>query len=412
MKQLPPLSALQPRFFPASRFLAGFFLGATLVSLRLSATETALPVTHEVLDTKVISHQPQYYDGWPTIAIREGKLMLVYSGGREDHVCPFGRLECMVSSDGGNSWAWPQILFDSAIDDRDSGILVTQRGTILVPVYSSLAYQIHYKDQNRRMKEVFGNALALHMERWRIAELRTTDAEKEKLRGPRMIRSTDGGITWSAAYTVPCFSPHGPAQLADGRILYAGANGKKAGAWISNDDGLTWDLLSDLPLRAGEIHAVEAADGTLIVQVRDKKPAPAAPASAQPRTVGKSVEQGSPTINTGITQTESKDGGRTWTSPHEIGVTGYPSHLVRLKDDVLLMTYGMRKKPLGIRAKTSKDHGQTWGPEMILTSDGVSDDLGYPSTAQLPDGTLVTVWYEERPGSHNAVLRQAKWKLR
>ena len=48
---------------------------------------------------------------------------------------------------------------------------------------------------------------------------------------------------------------------------------------------------------------------------------------------------------------------------------------------------------------------------MIVSGDGVSGDLGYPSTVQLDDGSLLTVWYENMSGSPNAVLRQAKWSL-
>jgi hypothetical protein len=47
-----------------------------------------------------------------------------------------------------------------------------------------------------------------------------------------------------------------------------------------------------------------------------------------------------------------------------------------------------------------------------LSGDGKGGDLGYPSTVELADGTLLTVWYEAMKESKNAVLRQAKWKLR
>ena len=38
-------------------------------------------------------------------------------------------------------------------------------------------------------------------------------------------------------------------------------------------------------------------------------------------------------------------------------------------------------------------------------------DLGYPSTAELESGELITVWYESLKGSARAVLRQARWSL-
>jgi len=85
--------------------------------------------------------------------------------------------------------------------------------------------------------------------------------------------------------------------------------------------------------------------------------------------------------------------------------------LLRLKDNRLLMTYGHRRAPLGNQARISSDHGRTWSEPIVLSGDGITGDLGYPSTVELDGGTLVTVWYEVMKGSPLAVLRQAKWKL-
>ncbi len=43
----------------------------------------------------------------------------------------------------------------------------------------------------------------------------------------------------------------------------------------------------------------------------------------------------------------------------------------------------------------------------VLSSDGATWDLGYPSSAQLPEVSLVTVWYEVPANVKNAVIRQA-----
>jgi sialidase-1 len=37
--------------------------------------------------------------------------------------------------------------------------------------------------------------------------------------------------------------------------------------------------------------------------------------------------------------------------------------------------------------------------------------LGYASTVEFDDGTLLSVWYEAMKGSSAAVLRQAKWRI-
>ena len=47
----------------------------------------------KIANTRVISLRPNHYHGWPTLARRKnGELLLVCSGGRESHVCPFPML--------------------------------------------------------------------------------------------------------------------------------------------------------------------------------------------------------------------------------------------------------------------------------------------------------------------------------
>jgi sialidase-1 len=361
---------------------------AAVVDLPVS-TETTR-ITQPV--TKTISHQSSYYHGWPTVAARrDGSLVLVYSGGRDYHVCPFGRLDFMISKDSGETWSWPRTIMDSLTDDRDSGVVETRSGVLLATFFTSIAYQQHMNAPERLLAKTFGRELDATLARWKAAELGATPAERKADVGYWMIRSTDGGRTWSARYAGPGYCPHGPIALRDGRVFYAAADGKKAAAWVSADDGLTWTHLADLPTRAGELHSVEAGDGTLIVHVRDKI---STPQGTKQRTL----------------QTESHDGGRTWSRPRRL-TDGYPSHLVRLKDDTLICTYGVREAPMGIRAKVSRDHGQSWSAEIVLTDDAPNWDLGYPSTAQLVDGSLLTVWYEAPAHTHLAGLRQAKWSL-
>ena len=71
-----------------------------------------------------------------------------------------------------------------------------------------------------------------------------------------MIRSTDGGVTWSSRYASIVNSPHGPIQLSDGRLLYAGkvlwTGDKEVGVCESKDDGKTWRWLADIPTREGD----------------------------------------------------------------------------------------------------------------------------------------------------------------
>ena len=362
--------------------------------------------TAQVLETKTITPADEPYAGWSTVARRaNGELWVTWSGGRDGHVCPMGQVRAMTSRDDGATWTYPRVLLDSPTDDRDSGVLETAKGTLLVTTFTSLAYEDHLAKSVMYMP-VAGKSSAMRpmppeiIARWQATQKRLTADERQAELGEWVLRSTDGGLNFSVRIATIVNSPHGPLQLKDGRILYIGkelwTKNQRIGAVESKDDGLSWNWLSEIPGRPGddverdyhELHAVESDDGRIIAQIR---------------------HQGKVDKNWTL-QTESTDGGKTWTIPRAI-TFGIPSQLLKLRDGRLLMTYGHRRLPFGNQARLSADHGRTWSEPMIVSGDGTVGDLGYPSTVELADGTLLTVWYENMKGLDRAVLRQAKWKL-
>jgi sialidase-1 len=386
------------------QWLAGVgALGLGMISGRARAAPRA-----RVLSTQVISKLPHRYHGWPTLTRRaDGELLLVCSGGREAHICPFGRVELMRSHDEGKTWTWPRVLLDGAIDDRDSGVVETAKGTLLVTTFTSLAYEPILARAEALAPGAAGAWAPERLAAWQSARDRIGPEARKKELGVWMIRSTDGGVTWSARHDCLVNSPHGPIQLADGRLLYAGKDlwraPNRVGVCESTDDGQTWKWLAPIPPRPGddhknyhELHAVETKEGKLVVHIRNHNK--------------KNYRE--------ILQSESADGGKTWSLPHpprvvggKSGVWGLPSHLLRLADGRLLMSYGYRRKPFGNQARVSADGGKTWSAPLTISDDGIGGDLGYPSTVQLKDGSLLTAWYERMKSSPKAVLRQARWEL-
>ncbi|MGH9627316.1 MAG: sialidase family protein, partial [Bryobacteraceae bacterium] len=351
-----------------------------------------------VTPIQTVSKQAHLYHGWPTVARRSsGELVLVWSGGREAHVCPFGRVECMISRDEGKSWSWPRVLMDSDLDDRDAGVVETSQGTLLVTTFTSLAYEAVLARARRKPSDDWP---AARLARWEAVQKRLSPEDRKALLGCWMLRSTDGGVSWSTPYRVPINSPHGPIAVSDRRVLYAakdlyGPDGA-IGVCESSDDGLTWRWLAKIPARPGdqvrdyhELHMVETSPGRLLSHIRNHN-----------------TENRNETL-----QSESGDGGKTWSVPRAIGVWGLPSHLLRLRDGRLLMTYGYRRAPFGNQARVSDDDGKTWSEPVALSADGASGDLGYPSTVELADASLLTVWYERLREAPEAVLRQVHWRL-
>ena len=352
-----------------------------------------------IQEARVLHADPHAYCGWPTLARSDtGELFLAWSGGREAHVCPFGRVEWMRSRDRGETWSAPRVLHDGPLDDRDAGVLVTSKGTMLVTTFTSLAYEPIL--ERARAAEGTGAAWsAAKLGRWNSVQRRMDADARRAALGVLALRSVDGGRSFSAAADSLVNSPHGPIQLSDGRLLYAGKDlwrSERVGFCLSEDDGESWRWLAELPTRDGddprqyhELHAVECTSGRLLVHIRNHN------------------RQN----HRELLQSHSDDGGITWSDPAPIGVWGLPSHLLRLRDGRVLCSYGYRREPFGIQARLSEDEGRTWSAPIVLSDDGASVDLGYPSTVQHDDGSLLTAWYEKLAESPLAVLRAADWTL-
>lgn len=373
-------------------------------------TNERIPAEHGV----AANYADQFfgYFGWPTVArMDDGTLIVSASGLRNYHVCPFGRTVVCSSRDDGRTWTPPRVINDTPLDDRDSGIVYLGGRSLLVTWFST---------DNRASKpsEYELRLSPQDSERWTQALRGVTDEAVERYGGSWVMRSGDGGLTWDVPVSVPVSSPHGPNRLANGDLLYLGkrlstsrselAHGLAEGAVAavrSGDGGRSWSILGSVPLPDGidaecfhEPHVVEMLDGRLLGLIR-YDPNHHDYGNRQP---GQTDFE--------MCQTVSTDGGRTWSKAESLGFHGSPPHLLRHSRGFVIASYGYRQRPYGIRAMISADGGESWMYDYIIRADGPHPDIGYPSSVELSDGSVLTVYYQ-RPASvdDKCALLWSRW---
>jgi hypothetical protein len=91
----------------------------------------------------------------------------------------------------------------------------------------------------------------------------------------------------------------------------------------------------------------------------------------------------------------SVDGGKTFGKWESMGFQGHPLNALRLPDNRVLLTYGYRHEPFGIRARILNAECTNFAtaPEIILRDDGGSTDLGYTWPVLLDNNRVLVVYY-------------------
>ena len=350
---------------------------------------------------------PFRYQGWPSVAVDErGTLYAVFSGYRSSHVCPMGKTVMCVSYDGGELWSCPIIVNDTVYDDRDAGITYLSDGKMVLSWFHNNPE--YYCGPWR--EKVVGNAEpeALPVVLGMLEYYEKTFGKGGDVSASFTKVSDDYGMSWHSKSVIPVSAPHGAVYTASGRLLYVGKctkgrceiignmqfNSADTALYESFDCGRSWKYVSTIPIddvmvrkNAYEPHIAELADGTIVVAIR----------------IGEKEDF---TIYT----TRSHDGGKTWDELAKTGICGSPPHLLVLRDGSLLLSYSRRLSPLGSRARISTDGGITFGDEILL-SNTHHNDHGYAATAQLPDESFVTVYYERYADDSKTSILYTKWRL-
>lgn len=326
------------------------FRNLTIEGEAIAMTE---PLREELPPYRIISQGEAAgpYQAFPDACrLQSGDIMAVFYAGYGHVSLPNeqwpqgGRICTVTSSDEGRTWTEPRVLYDGPEDDRDPHIAQLKDGTLLCSFFSY--WKIDERTRYRTM----------------------------------LVRSTDGGKTWSEAQPVTpeMWAVSAPVrQMPDGTLIlgiYASAS--YGGVVRSADNGRTWSEPipigkdAGLPLDA-ETDVILLKDGTLYAALRSSK------------------------IN--MHYATSPDLGLTWSPVQDIGFKGHAPHFTRLSTGEILLTHRLPQTALHV----SRDEAQTWqGPYVI-------DNVGgaYPATVELRDGTVLAIYYEEGAGSAIRALR-------
>ena len=320
--------------------------------------------------------------------LASGDLVVVFREalwrGRVTHADPTTRTSMVLSTDGGETW-------------------------------HSQVTPHPYAGNGCAIARIADGALIVNNFRWIFAPIeeasrkfRGHDYREDESQGLAMINegvytamSRDDGYTWEPARML--FDRADTAgrviELDDASMLMpmgGPLDGWARAVWVmrSTDGGETWQrhgivTPGDGDLTFAELRILSLAGGRVLAGLR--------------------------TQQANFHVSHSEDGGRSWSEPEETPIHcrgSSPMDLLLLDDGRVLATYGHRREPFGIRACLSEDGGRTWDVdgEVVLRDDGLDHDMGYPSSVQLPDGSIFTTyyWHGEDEVRH---IRSHSWRV-
>jgi hypothetical protein len=265
------------------------------------------------------------------------------------------------------------VLLDTPEDEREAGLVQLADGTVLANAFTGTFTSYDLDGEN-----------------WHLVVLRSADGGvtwNDTVRvDPAVVRNTQGrSFRWLATRGAVVERPGGELLMPVYGMVY-GDRRHTTHVLRSTDRGRSWRY------------------GALIARDRDQG-AHYNETSLLVR--GQGLVAVFRSEDGYLRESTSSDGARTWSQARKPGLWGVPPHLLRLDDGRVLLTRGYRRDRMGVRYALSTDDGQSWEPDVegVLADDSDTEDCGYPSTVQLEDGSLLTVYYATRQTEQGLTTR-------
>ncbi len=355
----------------------------------------------------IISHETLYRDeqyvAFPCAAkLPDGRILCGFRHaaerqkeyGRATHVDPTARIGYITSHDGGKTFDKDfQTILDSDRSDQDPCINVLSDGRVIATYFQwELAPVGQGRKKWGKLFEHYGRTLHEKYDCFHI--------------GIAYSISDDNCKTWKHYPTLRmeglpiCSGVRGGIiELPDGALLmpYYGClkpgEFNRVGLLKSTDRGESWSHLSVMAFENKKKHFLEpnifrTQSGKIVGLFR-----------TQSDFFKKGVDFESTYLNLHIAVSE--DDGKTFQKVQEVPNCwmSSPVHALQLKSGKVLLSYGYRKEPFGIRVRLCNgeltDISQS--EELILRADAPNGDLGYPYAIQLDNGEILVMYYISDP---------------
>jgi hypothetical protein len=344
-------------------------LKQTVAGLARRAYPEIFPDRLATVDTVIHADQWRHVHPPDVLLLDNGDLLVAFREARE-HLASGGRIVTVRSTDGGLTWGDKTVAHEAADTDvRDASLAQIRDGSLLLndfvnPYYDS---QGHYMG-------------------------RAEPSYRGQPGGTYVGKSTDAGKSWTWLTSAPIepapFQFLGTSEriveLPSGELVMAtyfvdnSGEALRRGSALhrSSDGGATWAMgaiIGEVPgLWLNEPALLRTSSGRLLAILR--------------------CEQGP-----AYYQSVSDDDGQTWSGAVQTVIPGRanPASLVQLEDGTILCVYGARHDVRGMYVVASYDDGETWdiSDRRVIRDDFPNWDIGYPSSALLPDCRVMAVYY-------------------
>jgi hypothetical protein len=375
-----------------SRYV-GFIIACWSFVLPCAAQDGSPAVVKKLKDV-VVYRDDTFYSAFPSIVRRaDGELLVAFRRAPEQrnfgeakitHTDPKSHLVLVRSTDDGETWTKdPQLIWaDPRGGLQDPCMIQLDDRSILCASY---AWALVPESRAQKLKNVSRHGDFVFM-------------------GGTLYRSEDGGHRWSEIFLpptkgeenlglfgkpIPTYNRGAMCQGKDGRVFWVTAMenpGSKditgTHLMISSDRGRTWEyscpVAVDEKVTFNETSIYETPKGDLVAFLRTAN------------------------LDDNTAVARSNDGGKSFAKWESAGWKGHPHFALRLPNGQVLLVYGYRHAPFGIRARVLNPECTDFAtaPEIVLRDDGGGFDVGYPWATMIGDDkALVVFYFNEKDGT-------------